>query len=428
MKRLVLIVAVVGLSVGVRADEGMWTFEDFPRAAVAKLHGVQITDEWLRRLQNSVVRLETGCTASFVSPEGLVLTNHHCVATCLSDNSTAQRDLVANGWLAASREEEVRCQGSQASVLVSTENVTDRVTKGMAGLPAAGVATARNKILTTLESDCEAAARKSGAPLSCESVTLYQGGQYWLYRYKRYDDVRLAFAPEHAIAAFGGDPDNFQFPRWCLDMALLRVYENGKPASTPTHLTVNWAGAKEGEATFVAGHPGTTQRLLTVEQLRTQRSLLLPFWLLRFSELRGRLIQFSKGSEEAQRVALDYLGSIENTHKVRRMQLGALLDDRLMDRQAEAERMLREKVNADPALRAAAGGAWDDIARAEKRRPGRPSLPSWNRCGCRTRWSGCANTSGPTIRSSRRYSARSRRMIGRRSSSRARSWPTRPSG
>ena len=367
MKRLVLIVTVVGLSVGVRADEGMWTFDNFPRAAVAKSHGVQVTDDWLRRLQSSVVRLETGCTASFVSPEGLVLTNHHCVETCLSDNSTAQRDLVANGFLAAKREEEVRCQGSQASVLVSTENVTDRVTKGIAGVAAAGVASARNKLLTTLESDCEASAKKAGTPLSCEAVTLYQGGQYWLYRYKRYDDVRLAFAPEHAIAAFGGDPDNFQFPRWCLDMALLRVYEDGKPASTPTHLTINWAGAKEGEATFVAGHPGTTQRLLTVEQLRTQRSLLLPFWLLRFSELRGRLIQFSKGSAEAGRVALEYLGSIENAHKVRRMQLGALLDDRLMDRQAEAERMLREKVNADPALRGVAGSAWDDIARAERR-------------------------------------------------------------
>jgi V8-like Glu-specific endopeptidase len=367
MKQLILIVALVGLSVGVRADEGMWTFDNFPRATVAKSFGVQVTDEWLRRLQNSVVRLETGCTASFVSPEGLVLTNHHCVATCLSDNSTAQRDLVANGFLAANRAEEIRCQGSQASVLIATENVTDRVTRGIAGVAAAGVAAARNKILTTLESECEAAAKKAGTPLSCEAVTLYQGGQYWLYSYKRYDDVRLTFAPEHAIAAFGGDPDNFQFPRWCLDMALLRVYEHGKPASTPTHLTVNWAGAKEGEVTFVAGHPGTTQRLLTVEQLRTQRSLLLPFWLLRFSELRGRLIQFSKGSEEAERVALDYLGSIENTHKVRRMQLAALLDDRLMDRQAAAERMLREKVNADPALKAAAGGAWDDIARAERR-------------------------------------------------------------
>ena len=367
MKRLLLIVAVGGLSVGVRADEGMWTFDNFPREAVAKSHGVQVTDEWLRRLQNAVVRLETGCTASFVSPEGLVLTNHHCAASCLSDNSTAQRDLVANGFLAANREEEIRCQGSQASVLISTENVTDRVTKGIAGVTAAGMASARNKILTTLESDCEAAAKKSGTPLSCETVTLYQGGQYWLYKYKRYTDVRLAFAPEQAIAAFGGDPDNFQFPRWCLDMALLRVYENGKPASTPAHLRFNWAGAKDGEATFVAGHPGTTQRLLTVEQLRTQRSLYLPFWLLRFSELRGRLIQFSKGSEEAERVALDYLGSIENAHKVRRMQLASLLDDRLMDRQVEAERMLREKVNADPALKAAAGRAWDDIARAERR-------------------------------------------------------------
>jgi V8-like Glu-specific endopeptidase len=367
MKQFVICAIMLGLSVGVRADEGMWTFDNFPRAGVANRYGVNIADEWLDRLQHSVVRLETGCTGSFVSPEGLILTNHHCVSTCLADNSTAQRDLVADGFIADTPAAEVRCQGAQASVLMSTEDVTERVTKATAGVPAAEAAHARNTILTTLESECEAASKKAGAPRACEAVTLYQGGQAWLYKYKRYGDVRLAFAPEQAIAAFGGDPDNFQFPRWCLDMALLRVYENGRPAATPMHLQVEWTGAKQGEAVFVAGHPGTTERLLTYEQLLTRRNAVLPFWLLRYSELRGRLAQYSKTSAEAERTAMDYLGSIENSLKVRRMQQAALLDDRMMDRQKAAEQAMRARVNADPALKQTVGDAWDTIARAEER-------------------------------------------------------------
>jgi V8-like Glu-specific endopeptidase len=367
MRRLLLPLLVLALSSAPIADEGMWTFDALPRAEVARRYGVQLTDAWVERLQRSVVRLETGCTGSFVSSEGLILTNHHCVSTCLSDNSSAGRDLVASGVVAATREDEFRCQGSQASVLMATENITDRVTKAVAGVSGAEVVTARNKLLTALETECEASSKAAGSALRCEAVTLYQGGQYWLYKYKRYDDVRLAFAPEAAIAAFGGDPDNFQFPRWCLDMALLRVYEDGKPAATPTHLAFEWGGAKDGEPVFVAGHPGTTQRLLTVAQLKTQRDVAMPFWLLRFSELRGRLVQFSKGSAESARIAKDYLDSLENALKVRRMQLSALLDDRMMDEKAAAERKLRERVEGDSALKAAVGTAWDDIARAEQR-------------------------------------------------------------
>jgi hypothetical protein len=177
--------------------------------------------------------------------------------------------------------------------------------------------------------------------------------------------VRLAFAPEQAVAAFGGDPDNFQFPRWCLDMGLLRAYENGKPAAVPSHLSFNWSGASAGEPVFVAGHPGTTQRLLTVSQLKTERDLVLPFWLMRFSELRGRLIQFSKTSPEAARTAKDYLDVIENSHKVRRMQMFSLLDDRLMAQKSADEDRLRAAVMKDPALRSRAGTAWDDIAAAQ---------------------------------------------------------------
>src|SRR5262245_47803327 len=213
MKRLLLMGMILGSCVGLRADEGMWTFDSVPREEIAKRLGVRVADACLNQLQRSVVRLGTGCTGSFVSGEGLILTNHHCAASCLANNSTAQRDLMADGFVAAKREEEVRCQGAQASVLMSTEQVTDQVRKAIAGVTPAEVAAARNKVLTTLESSCEAASKQAGTPLKCEAVTLYQGGQYWLYKYKRYEDVRLAFAPEQAIGAFGGDPDNFQFPR-----------------------------------------------------------------------------------------------------------------------------------------------------------------------------------------------------------------------
>jgi hypothetical protein len=365
MKRSLIVVLMIGLCAGLAADEGMWTFDNFPKDAVAQKYQTKISQEWLDRLQTSVVRLESGCTASFVSAEGLVLTNHHCAASCLAENSTAKRDLIADGYLAATRKEEVRCQGEQASVLMDTEDVTPDVVTALEGVAAADAARARNQALTKLEEACEADAKQAGQPLKCETVTLYQGGQYWLYKYKRYDDVRLAFAPEASVAAFGGDPDNFQFPRWCLDMSLLRVYENGKPASTPRHLPFNWSGAKEGEPVFVAGHPGTTQRMLTVAQLKTQRDVFLPFWLLRFSELRGRLAQYSKSSAEAARTAKDYLDTIENSHKVRRMQLVSLLDDRLIEQRAQDEQKLRGAVMADSRLRGRAGTAWDDIARAE---------------------------------------------------------------
>ena len=367
MKRLLMAGLVLALGGGVLADEGMWTFDNIPRDAIARKYKVTLTDQWVRQVQQSIVRLESGCTGSFVSPQGMILTNHHCVAECLTNLSSAQRDYIAQGFTAATREAEVRCPGEQVSVLVATRNVTPQVAKAIATVPAAETVAARNTILTGLESDCEAAAKKAGTPLNCEAVTLYQGGQYWLYQYKRYEDIRLVFAPEAAIAAFGGDPDNFQFPRWCLDMSLLRAYEDGQPAATPTHLTIAWSGAAAGEPVFVAGHPGTTQRLLTVAQLKTQRDVYLPFWLLRFSELRGRLIQYSKTSAEAQRTAKDYLDSVENSHKVRRMQLSSLLDDRMMDQRIAEERELRAAAQKSAGGNARAGRPWDEIAQAEQR-------------------------------------------------------------
>ena len=208
--------------------------------------------------------------------------------------------------------------------------------------------------------------RRTG-PLKCESVNLYDGGQYFLYKYRRYDDVRLVFAPEMGIAAFGGDPDNFQFPRWCLDMAFLRAYDaDGKPASTPNHLRIDFSGPDVGELVFVSGHPGSTDRLLTLAQLRTLRDIDLPQWLLRASELRGRYIQFAKSSPEAQRIVQEPLQTLENGIKVRRRLLDALHDDELLSRKAQEQAALREKVAKDPALAQSIGDPWSEIEKAQE--------------------------------------------------------------
>jgi hypothetical protein len=287
-----------------QADEGMWTFDNFPGAAVKSKLNVTLDAKWLDRVRTSTVRL-AGCTGSFVSSGGLILTNHHCVASCLDQLSTKENSLLERGFISNARTEEKRCPTQLADVLVAMENVTDKVQASVRGLSDKDANEARKRTITGLEEACEAASKKdkrTGA-LKCESVTLYNGGQYFLYKYKRYTDVRIAFAPEAGIAAFGGDPDNFQYPRWCLDMALLRAYENDKPAQVLSHLNIDFQGPSAGDPVFVSGHPGSTDRLLTVSELLFQRNVDLPGWLLRNGELRGRLIQFSKQSDESERIA-----------------------------------------------------------------------------------------------------------------------------
>src|SRR5215469_750811 len=348
-------------------DGGMWTFHDFPAALVKREHGAEIDSAWLDRVRTATIRL-SNCTASFVSADGLMLTNHHCSEACLDDHSTAARNLVRDGFLARTREEELKCGTQIADVLMDTENITAKVTAALHGLDEKAANAARKKTLTQLEQACEEDSRHGKfGPLKCESVDLYQGGQYWLYKYHRYDDVRLVFAPERAIAAFGGDPDNFQFPRWCLDMSVLRAYgPDGKPAATPNFLRIRPQGPNAGDVVFVSGHPGSTERLLTVSQLERLRNVDLPRWLLRASELRGRYIQFGKTSAEARRIVEDPLSSLENAIKVRRKQLDALLDDRLLKAKRDEEAQLRAKIAADPQLAAATGDPWADIARAQQ--------------------------------------------------------------
>src|SRR5512134_470230 len=250
-----LIVASSLAAAVAEADEGMWTFDNFPSALVRDRYGVEIDQAWLDRVRRGVVRL-AGCTASFVSPDGLILTNHHCVASCLAQSSTRESSLLETGFIAPNRAGELDCPVQIADVLEKLENVTATVQAATRGLDERAANERRRQMLAELESSCEETSRQSGNPLKCEGITLYGGGQFWLYQYRRYDDVRLVLAPESAIAAFGGDPDNFQFPRWCLDFALLRAYSNGAPAKTPEHLTIDFSGPTAGEPVFVAGHPG----------------------------------------------------------------------------------------------------------------------------------------------------------------------------
>ena len=368
--RLSPLIAGLALAAGAAsADEGMWTPDNFPSARVKERYGVDIDDAWLERVRLGTVRL-AGCTASFVSPEGLLLTNHHCVASCLAQNSTRQASLLDTGFIARSRDEELECPTQIADVLDRLDNVTAQVHAATRGLAERDANERRRQTLTELEATCESASRTSANPLKCEAVTLYEGGQYWLYQYRRYADVRLVLAPEADIAAFGGDPDNFQFPRWCLDFSLLRAYVDGVPAATPQYLTIDFDGPAAGEPVFVSGHPGSTDRQLTVAELRALRDRTLPPALLRAAELRGRYIQFAAQSPENARITSDQLQGIENSIKVRRKQLDALLEDQLFDRKRAEQDNLRSKVAASSEMRASIGDPWADIERAEAAKTG----------------------------------------------------------
>lgn len=359
--RGLLLLAACTASLSAMANEGMWTFDNFPSTAVRQSFGANITPAWLDHVRLSTLRL-TNCTASFVSREGLILTNHHCIEPCLAELSSKEKSLLELGFQATARKEEQRCPAQHADVLVGTENITDAVLKADSGLSDAAANTARKKSLTSLEQVCEqASARAKSGKLECQSVRLYQGGQYFLYKYKRYSDLRLVFAPEADIASFGGDPDNFQFPRWSLDFSILRAYEDNKPAQTPNYLQIDFAGPGANQLVFVSGDPGTTERLQTRSQLEFDRDVSLPVALLRASELRGRYIQFGKNNVGDERITLAPLNNLQNGIKVRRKELDALNDDTLLE----------EKSKAEQALRAVAGisgsDPWQEIAAALSR-------------------------------------------------------------
>ena len=343
------------------ADEGMWTFDNFPAAKVEQAYGVKVDQKWLDRVQAASVRLTSGCSASLVSRDGLVFSNHHCVIECAQSLSTGQADYVKDGFAAATREEERKCPGMQAEVLVQVTDVTDTVRKAMVGQTGQAFVKARDAATAALE---DAACAKDPTA-RCQVVSLYRGGQFKLYRYRKYSDVRLVFAPEFATAFFGGDPDNFNFPRFNLDISFVRLYVDGKPIRSPEHLVWQARAPKDGELTFVSGNPGGTDRMLTVAQLETQRDLALPISQLQRSELRGRLIRFGEESPESRRVVTDGLFGLENSYKVFFGRQFALNDRAIMEAKRAAEAELKARVAADPKLAAEIGDPWSEIAGAQ---------------------------------------------------------------
>ncbi|HEY1707978.1 MAG TPA: S46 family peptidase [Rhizomicrobium sp.] len=347
------------------ADEGMWTFDNFPAAAVNAKYGTRIDQAWLDNVRESSARLSTGCSSSVVTADGLVLTNHHCVRGCAQSLSTAKTNYIEDGFLAATHADEKLCPGMQAEILTAIADVTARVTEATRRKTGEGFVKARDGAIAAIEKEGCAGREQQ---YRCQVLTLYQGGQYKLYTYRKFSDVRLVFAPEETMAFFGGDPDNFNFPRYDLDFSFVRLYENGQPVATPRHLHWRLTPPKDGEPVFIAGNPGSTQRLLTAEQLETVRDLTLPTTLLQISELRGRLIRFGEEDPENARTARSTLFGIENGFKAFYGQEKALVDPALIAAKREADRALKARVSKDAALSGEIGDPWSDITTAERTR------------------------------------------------------------
>jgi hypothetical protein len=345
------------------SDEGMWTVDNFPTARVQAKHGFGPTQAWLDHVRLASVRLANGCSGSFVSPRGLVMTNHHCAHRCIQQLSTAKRDYVKSGFQAAKVSDELVCPALEVDQLVEIRDVTFRVMGAAGKLAEAQANEARKGEMSKIEKECA-----TDDNTRCDVVTLYRGGRYHRYKYRRFQDVRLAFAPELAIAFFGGDPDNFNFPRYGLDLTFLRVYENGQPAKTEHYFRWSGGGVKAGDLAFVAGHPGSTSRQLTVAQLEYTRDYALPARLLRMAERRGMLSLFQTRGAEQARIARATLFGVENALKALRGRHDTLLDPRVFEAKRAKEQALRAKVADDPALRKAVGGAWDAIAAAQRKK------------------------------------------------------------
>lgn len=352
----VLLLSIVG-GMPAQADEGMWTFDNVPVEQIQKSYGFKPSQRWLDRVRLSSLRLASGCSAAFVSASGLVQTNHHCMRTCIQELSTDTDDLAADGFYARSLKDERKCPHAEASQLIATSDVTARVRKATAGLDGEAFIDALNAEKAAIARECSG----NDDNIRCDVVELYMGGLYHLYRYRRYQDLRLVFAPEDSIAFFGGDADNFEFPRFNLDVTYLRVYHDGRPLDTRAHyLRYAKADARPGELTFLSGHPGTTGRRETVADLEFRRDVILARDVAMNTKLRDVLGAFSAQGVEQARIAKDLLLEVENILKGDKGRLAALVDPEILRSKASFERDLRARIAANPDLKAYAS-IWDDV-------------------------------------------------------------------
>jgi hypothetical protein len=342
------------------ANEGMWLFNDPPRKILKEQYGFEPTDQWLEHVQKSSVRFNSGGSGSFVSPEGLVLSNHHVGADCLQKLGSAEKNYLRDGFHARTRAEELRCHDLELNVLMSIEDVTDRV-KGAVKpeMNADQAFGARRAVMAEIEKE---SLDKTG--LRSDVVTLFQGGKYHLYRYKKYTDVRLVFAPEQQAAFFGGDPDNFEYPRYDLDICFFRAYENGQPAKIEHYLKWSDKGPSDNELVFVSGHPGGTSRSLTMDELAYKRDVQFPFSLESLHRMEVMLTVYSARSEENARRAKELLFGVQNSRKAREGGLAGLLDPEIMNKKRSEEQTLKEQFRNAGKYEAALG-AYDKIAAAQ---------------------------------------------------------------
>jgi hypothetical protein len=366
LRRHIAALASCGLllaCVPLRSDEGMWTFDNPPTKQLEGKYHFTPSQEWLDHVRLSCVRLNDGGSGSFVSPHGLLLTNHHVARGQLQKNSTAEHDYVKNGFYAATQADEMKSPDLEVNVLVSMEDVTSAVQAAIKGARnTADEFTKRKAEIARIERESQ---DKTG--LRSDVVTLYQGGEYWLYRYKKYTDVRLVFAPEDQAAFFGGDPDNFTYPRYDLDMALFRVYDNGKPIDSKDYLKWNPTGAGDKELVFVTGHPGSTQRLDTVAQLQFERDYIEPMVLKLLKNRISILQQYSAEGTEQARQAASMIFGLQNSLKAYQGRYQGLLDKNVMGTKQKDEADFKAKVMANPEWKAAYGDAWDAIAEATRK-------------------------------------------------------------
>lgn len=367
MKR-VLGMALIGLLVAgssaAMADEGMWTLDHLPVKQMQQRYGFTPSQSWIDLVQHAALRLAEGCSGSFVSANGLVMTNHHCANMCLSQLSKGHVDYMSNGYTAAKQDDEPKCPDVELNQLESITDVTAQVNAATAGKSGAERVKAERAVDSKLEQSCVNGDAKAWR---CDVITLYNGGRYALYKYRRYQDVRLVFAPEQGIAFFGGDPDNFNFPRYDLDVAFFRAYVDDKPANTPQFFKFSAQGPKAGELTFVVGNPGSTQRGIPWVQLAAMRDYrLVPFYAM-LSEMRGLLWQYGRVGAEQTKEAQELRFGLENTIKVFNGWLQTLADESFVEHKKQQDASLQAWMTATPERRAKYGDPWADLARAQQR-------------------------------------------------------------
>ena len=358
---LSLLALTMAFALPALADEGMWPFNNVPSAQLKKTYGWAPDQAWLDHVRLASVRFNDGGSGAFVSETGLVLTNHHVGANCIQKISSPEHDYIKNGYIARSAADEVKCPDLELNVLEGIEDVTALVNAGVkGGMTDAQALKAQKAEQARLEKECN---EKTG--LRCNTITLYAGGEYDLYKYKKYTDVRLVVAPEFGIAFFGGDPDNFTYPRWDIDFAIFRIYENDKAVRPRHYLKWNSAGPKEDELVLVSGNPGSTSRLDTLAQLEFERDFRYPLQLQYLARRAKLLHDFSATGAENARMASRQLFGVENSLKANGGKEQALRDPKIMAKKAEEEKELKAKAASDPKL-APYAGAWDAIAAAHR--------------------------------------------------------------